>query len=45
MDEGWVYFCQSLEMDGWLAISGVRRVGKGFVGQEFKRLMEMVKHE
>lgn len=44
MDRGWVYVSWLYENDGWLAFAGLTRSGPGYVKQEAKRLMEMVRH-
>lgn len=44
MDRGWAYVAQAIEMDGWLQFSGMRRSGKGYIGQEAELLMEQVRN-
>jgi hypothetical protein len=41
MDQGWAFYAQSIEMDGWLGFNGVKRKGTGYVGQEVEKLMEI----
>jgi hypothetical protein len=43
MEQGWAYYAWSMENDAWLAFSGVRRVSRGYVGQQIDLLMEQVK--
>jgi hypothetical protein len=44
MQEGWAWYSQAIEFDGWLAFCGVKRASKGYIAQEMDRLMEQVKN-
>ena len=37
MDEGWIYYAWSMENDGWLNFSGVKRDSPGYIAQEAQR--------
>jgi len=43
MDMGWIYYAWSLENDGWLQFSGVKRDSLGFIAQEVERLLSDAK--
>jgi len=43
MDQGWAYLSWAIENDAWLAFAGTKREGDGYVGQERKNLMALVK--
>lgn len=43
MDQGWAFYSWSMENDGWLQFCGVRRDGKGYMGQQAEHLMELAR--
>jgi hypothetical protein len=40
MAQGWAMWSWATENDTWLQFNGIQRSGKGYVGQEFDRLMK-----
>ena len=43
MDEGHAYIAAALLNDGWLQFCGIKIDGKGYVGQEADKLIEIAK--
>jgi hypothetical protein len=43
MDELWVYYNWTIENDGWLQFSGVRRASDGYIAQEVKQILSNAK--
>lgn len=40
---GFAYMAWAIENDGWMQLSGVSRASPGYIRQEVKRLMDMIK--
>jgi len=40
MAQGWAYYAWSIEADGWLNFSGIKRASAGYLKQESDKLIE-----
>ncbi len=42
MAQGWAFHAWTMENDGWLQFSEIRRASQGYVAQEISRLMKQL---